>query len=300
MIYSTLGCAARQGVQSASRASPLSGHPRSGARLSRFRPNNLFVTQCTRGFAVTLSQQLQCPPDPSGRRQDLYLLLPRRGREERPQGHLEAALLHEGAAREPAALRGWPHGHQGRYRGRRRLARQQGQGREGNRLSPGPRPDAGFHRRSGGGGSRRHARRHEEARRRSAQDQPAGAGRSRHRPFGDRRRVRHAEGLRPQRRARIPAQRRALPLPEMGPDRPSRTSPSCRRAPASATRSTWNSCRRPSGPARIPRPAARPPIRTPSSAPIRTPPWSTASPFSAGASAASRRRPPCSASRSPC
>ena len=36
------------------------------------------------------------------------------------------------------------------------------------------------------------------------------------------------------------------------------------------------------------------------SAPTATPPWSTASPCSAGASAASRPRPPCSASRSPC
>lgn len=35
------------------------------------------------------------------------------------------------------------------------------------------------------------------------QDQPAGAGRPRHRPFSHRRRVRHADGLRPQCRARI-------------------------------------------------------------------------------------------------
>ena len=49
---------------------------------------------------------------------------PRRGREERPHRHLAAALLDEGAAREPAALRGRPHGHQGRHPGRRRLARQ--------------------------------------------------------------------------------------------------------------------------------------------------------------------------------
>jgi hypothetical protein len=42
------------------------------------------------------------------------------------------------------------------------------------------------------------------------------------------------------------------------------------------------------------------PIRTRWSAPTATPPWSTAWPFSAGASAASRRKRPCSASRSPC
>ena len=43
----------------------------------------------------------------------------------------------------------------------------------------------------------------DRARRRSAEDQPAGAGRPRHRPLGHRRRVRHADGLRPQCRARI-------------------------------------------------------------------------------------------------
>ena len=42
------------------------------------------------------------------------------------------------------------------------------------------------------------------------------------------------------------------------------------------------------------------PIPTPWSAPTATPPWSTACPCWAGASAASRRRRPCSASRSRC
>src|SRR6266853_1728000 len=45
---------------------------------------------------------------------------------------------------------------------------------------------------------------------------------------------------------------------------------------------------------------SRSPIRIRSSAPIRTPPWSTVSPCSAGASAASRRKPRCSASRCRC
>ena len=49
-----------------------------------------------------------------------------------------------------------------------------------------------------------------------------------------------------------------------------------------------------------PRPARPSPIPTRWSAPTATPPWSTASPCSAGASAASRPRRPCSASRSPC
>ena len=127
-------------------------------------------------------------------------------------------FCHEGAAREPAALRGRPHRHQGRHRGGRGLDRQQGQGREGDRLPPGARADAGLHRRAGRRRPCRHARRDEEPRRRPAQDQPARAGRSRHRPLGHRRRVRHAAGLRQERRDRIPAQRRALPVPEMGPD----------------------------------------------------------------------------------
>jgi len=48
------------------------------------------------------------------------------------------------------------------------------------------------------------------------------------------------------------------------------------------------------------RPARLTPTRTRWSEPTRTPPWSTGSAYSAGASAASRPRPPCWASRSPC
>ena len=51
---------------------------------------------------------------------------------------------------------------------------------------------------------------------------------------------------------------------------------------------------------KVGRPASRSPIPTRWSAPTATPPWSTASPCSAGASAASRRRRRCSASRSRC
>ncbi|GAA3078853.1 hypothetical protein GCM10020254_23830 [Streptomyces goshikiensis] len=66
------------------------------------------------------------------------------------------------------------------------------------------------------------------------------------------------------------------------------------RAPASSTRSTSSTW-----PARSWSVTARR-TPTPSSAPTRTPPWSTASACWAGASAASRPRPRCSASRSPC
>ncbi len=74
----------------------------------------------------------------------------------------------------------------------------------------------------------------------------------------------------------------------------STTSRSCRRTPASATRSTSSTCRAWSPPAT----ARRSPTR--SSGPTRTPRWSTASACSAGASAGSRPRRRCSASRCRC
>ena len=67
-------------------------------------------------------------------------------------------------------------------------------------------------------------------------DQPAPAGRSGHRPLGAGRRVRHAGGVSHQHRARVRAQQRALRRFCAGGRRRSRTSASCRRAPASATR----------------------------------------------------------------
>ena len=102
------------------------------------------------------------------------------------------------------------------------------------------------------------------------EDQPAGAGRPRHRPLGHRRRVRHADGLCPQRRARIRAQRRALQVPEVGPA-------GVPQLPRRAARHRHL----PPGQPRISRPdrldqrpkTAKPsPIPTPASAPIRTPP----------------------------
>ena len=124
----------------------------------------------------------------------------------------------------------------------------QGQGREGDRLPPGPRADAGFHRRAGGGRPRRHARRHEGARRRSAQDQPAGAGRSRHRPFGDRRRVRHARGASSTTSSSNTSATASATSSCDGARRPSTNFRVVPPAPASATRSTSNTSPRPSGP----------------------------------------------------
>ena len=57
------------------------------------------------------------------------------------------------------------------------------------------------------------------ARRRPAEDQPAEPGRPRDRPFGDGRRVRHAARVPAQRRPRVRAQHRALPVPEVGAER---------------------------------------------------------------------------------
>ena len=115
-----------------------------------------------------------------------------------------------------------------------------------------------------------------------------------------------AKGLQEERRSRISAQRRALSLPEMGPGL-------VRQFPRRAARHRHL----PPGEPRISRPdrldeegegedtrrarrRSRSPIPTRSSAPTRTPRWSTASPCWAGASAASRRRRRCSASRSRC
>ena len=139
----------------------------------------------------------------------------------------------------------------------------------------------------------------EHARRRPAEDQSAGPGPPGHRPQRDGRRVRHAAGVRQERRARISAQRRALRVPQMGQPARSTISRSCRRAPASATRSISSISRSACGPART-RTARRSPIPTRWSAPTATRPWSTASACSAGASAGSRPRRRCSASRSAC
>ena len=72
---------------------------------------------------VKIARQLQLPQDAHRRRRRICLFQPDRGREERPDRHLPAALFDEGAAREPAAQRGRPLGHQGRHPGDRRLAR---------------------------------------------------------------------------------------------------------------------------------------------------------------------------------
>ena len=94
-----------------------------------------------------------------------------------------AAVLAEDPAREPAAPRGRavrrPRGHPGAG-GLGRHVRSA----EGDCLHAGARAAAGLHRRAGGRRSGRDARRHGPARRRSAQGQPAAAGRAGHRSLG--------------------------------------------------------------------------------------------------------------------
>ena len=128
-----------------------------------------------------------------------------------------SADLDEGAAGEPAAQRRRPVGRRATTcKARRRLGRQQGLGRARDQLPPGARADAGLHRRAGGGRPGRHARRHGPARRQPREDQSAEPGRPGHRPLGDGRLLRHRQGLRRERRARVRAQHGALPLPALG------------------------------------------------------------------------------------
>ena len=125
---------------------------------------------------------------------------------------------------------------------------------------------------------------------------PLAPGRDGHRPLRDRRRLRHPGGLRAQRRDRVRAQPRALPVPALGPGRLRRL----QGRPAGHRHRAPGQHRAP-GPHRLhPRGRRRAcrPTPTPASAPTPTPRWSTASASSAGASAASRPRPRCSASRS--
>ena len=170
-------------------------------------------------------------------------------------------------------------------------------GRAGHRdpVHPGPGPHAGLHRRARASSTWPPcARPIRDLGGDAAQDQPAGAGRAGHRPLGDRRPVRRAR-TRSRATSSSSTSATASATSSCAGARPRSTSSrSCRRAPASCTRSTsstWPaSCSS----------ATASPTPTPWSAPTRTPRWSTASACSAGASAASRPRPRCSASRCRC
>ena len=91
--------------------------------------------------------------------------------------------------------------------------------RQGSAVQAGPHPAAGFHRCAGGGRPGRDARRPHPPGRQPAEGEPAGAGRPGDRPLGPGRRVRARRRADQERRHRVRAQRRALPLPALGPGR---------------------------------------------------------------------------------
>ena len=180
--------------------------------------------------------QLRCQGHARGRTASPTRSTGSRGHRRRPRRRV-AAVLAEGAAGEPAAHRGRRRHHRRRHPGAGRLGRR-GRARQGDPVHAGARDHAGLHRRAVHRRPRHHARGDGRPRRRRDQDQPAGAGRDGHRPLRDRRRLRHARGVRAQRRDRVRAQPRALPVPALGPGRLRRLQGRAARAPASSTRST--------------------------------------------------------------
>ena len=154
----------------------------------------------------------------------------------------------------------------------------------------------GLHRRARRRRPRRDARRDGRPRRRPREGQPAGARGPGDRPLRAGGRVGRRRGVRDQRGAGVRAQRRALPAAALGADgvpRPARRAPRDRDHPPGQPRVPRDGrhgsrgCGRP-----------RRLSRTRWSAPTRTRRWSTGSACSATASAASRPRPSCLASRS--
>ena len=107
-----------------------------------------------------------------------------------------------------------------------------------------------------------------------------------------------SQALRAQRAAGVPAQPGALSASPVGHRPPSTISASCRPTPASYTRSIWST-----SPGGLPQRTEHGVEAYPGYAGghrLATPRWSTAWAWSDGAWAASRPRPACSASRSPC
>ena len=132
-----------------------------------------------------------------------------------------------------------------------------------------PRRAAGLHRRAVRGRSRRDARGDGAARRRRDPDQPARAGRSGHRPLGPGRPLRHLDRLRDATSISNTSATASATSFCAGRSSRSRTSASCRPAPASSIRSISNISRRWSDPRRSARDRSPSPTRW--SAPTPTP-----------------------------
>ena len=104
-------------------------------------------------------------------------------------------------------------------RGARARARQLGADGHAHRRDPvrrRARRAAGLHRRAAARRPRRDAQRRRTTGQEPEDDRAAGAGRPRRRPLGDDRLLRRAGRARSQHEARVPAQRRALPVHEVG------------------------------------------------------------------------------------
>ena len=183
--------------------------------------------------------ELPLPQNIQSRRQRLRVLLVARCRSERASRHRRVALLAEGASGKPSAVRGRPH-----RRRRTIFARwRNGFCKKARRAkSRSVRPAS----------SRRILRRVPAVvdlaamrdamaglRGDTAKIESARPCRSRHRRFRDGGQLRQSARVRDQRGSRISAQQRALRVLRWGATR-SPTSASCRPAPGSAIRLTWN------------------------------------------------------------
>ena len=138
-----------------------------------------------------------------------------------------------------------------------------------NRVHAGARDHAGLHRRARVVDLAAMREAMVTPRRRPAEDQPAGAGRPGHRPLGAGRRVRHGRALAATTAASSSSATASATRSCAGARRRSATSRSCRRAPASCTRSTSSTSAASCSPRT--RTASQPrPIPTRWSAPTRT------------------------------
>ena len=190
---------------------------RRGADIRRVACHGSFAPTNKEGSRVRIrSRHLRRAPYPRGRRQALRLFQPPGRRRGRAWRHFPSAVLPQGSAGEPVALGGRAHGHRRRHQGGGGMADRPPLGPR-DRLPPGAGPDAGLHRRARHRRPGRHARGDGGHRRRSQQDQPAVAGRSGHRPFGDGRFLGQPGRLPQERGDGVRAQPRALRVPALGP-----------------------------------------------------------------------------------